>query len=198
MKTRQNHSPSNRAGTIFACHINIKIYKMKTYKLFLSVALIALTFSACKSSKKAHMADNGLSSLRKELKRELPDAKIVMLKDSLKVIYPELALFDVNKDEIKPSAFVSIQAFAKVLKKENQVYFIINGHTDNVGSDELNNSLSLRRATHSKALFVKDGIDDARMAVNGYGSSQPVAGNSTDEGKQANRRVEFVLYKRCK
>ena len=171
---------------------------MKMYKLLLFPVIILLATTACHTSKRAENNKSGLTELYKELKHELPDAKVIKLRDSIKVIYPEVALFDFNKDEIKPNALSSFQRFAKVLNKENQVYFMINGYTDNVGTDEINNSLSLRRANNAKALFKKDGIEDARMVVNGYGSANPLVSNSTDEGKQENRRVEFVLYKRCK
>ncbi len=137
-------------------------------------------------------------ALHRELKQQLPDAQVIKLKDSIKVIYPEVALFDFNKDEIKPSALASLQKFAKVLKRENQVYFVINGYTDNVGTNEINNSLSLRRANNAKTFFKSYGIDDARMTVNGRGSSNPIMDNTTDAGRQANRRVEFILYKTCK
>lgn len=171
---------------------------MKNHKLLLLLIFIVFAATACHSSKKAHSDMASLRALHRELKQQLPDAEVIKMKDSIKVIYPEVALFDFDKDEIKPTALPSLKKFAKVLNRENQVYFIINGYTDNVGTSEVNNSLSLRRATNAKAFFKTYGIDDARMVVNGMGSSNPIMGNATDAGRQANRRVEFILYKRCK
>jgi len=169
---------------------------MRTCKLFTLFVVLVLAAS-CHTWRKGHK-DDAYTSLHKELKKELPDAKVVKMKDSVKVIYTEVYMFDFGKDEIKLSALASFQRFAAVLKRENQVYCIINGYTDNVGPDDVNNSLSLRRANNSKALLVSNGVDAPRLTANGMGSSNPIMSNTTDEGRASNRRVEFVLYKNCK
>jgi OOP family OmpA-OmpF porin len=81
-----------------------------------------------------------------------------------------------------------------LLKKYDRMNFIINGYTDNVGAADFNQSLSQRRADNTKAILQADGIDAGRMQTNGMGASNPVKPNNTDEGRQANRRVEFKVY----
>jgi outer membrane protein OmpA-like peptidoglycan-associated protein len=71
----------------------------------------------------------------------------------------------------------------------------ISGHTDNVGSQKLNQSLSLRRAQSVKNWLVKKGIASQRMRTVGKGPAEPVADNTTAEGRAENRRIEFYVQK---
>jgi outer membrane protein OmpA-like peptidoglycan-associated protein len=102
--------------------------------------------------------------------------------------------FDFNKDEVKPDAKMSLQRFSVLLKKYDRMNFIINGYTDNVGTADFNQSLSQRRADNTKAVIQANGIDAARIQTNGMGPNNPVKPNTTDEGRAANRRVEFMVY----
>ena len=69
--------------------------------------------------------------------------------------------------------------------------FEIEGHTDSTGTDAINQPLSERRAQAIKDQLVKDGIDASALTAKGYGSTRPIADNSTPEGRTRNRRVEF-------
>ena len=116
--------------------------------------------------------------------------------DTLRVIYPELTMFDFGKDEIKPAAKVSLQQLSVLLKDYDRVNFVINGYTDNVGGAGANQALSERRAQSAKTLFETNGINAGRMQTNGRGENMPIRSNTTEEGRQANRRVELLLYER--
>ena len=70
---------------------------------------------------------------------------------------------------------------------------LIEGHTDNVGSAALNMRLSLSRAEAVKTYLTERGIDGERIIAKGYGLTQPVAPNTTPQGRQKNRRVEFTI-----
>ncbi|MBL0315975.1 MAG: OmpA family protein [Flavobacteriales bacterium] len=69
----------------------------------------------------------------------------------------------------------------------------IGGHTDNVGSDEANMTLSNNRAASVVEFLVKHGIEASRLSSKGYGETLPVATNDTDEGRAKNRRTEFKI-----
>ncbi len=69
----------------------------------------------------------------------------------------------------------------------------IDGHTDNVGSDALNQTLSENRAASVKAYLASKGVDESRLLSTGYGEKQPVADNKTAAGRAKNRRVELKL-----
>ncbi len=102
-------------------------------------------------------------------------------------------LFDVNSDKIKPESYGVLKDIANVLTENSTVKVKIVGHTDSDGSDADNLTLSKRRAESVKNSLAKDfGIDASRLQTDGKGESQPVASNSTSEGKANNRRVEFI------
>jgi outer membrane protein OmpA-like peptidoglycan-associated protein len=87
----------------------------------------------------------------------------------------------------------NIQNLAKSLKDNPDTDVTIIGHTDNSGSDEYNNRLSERRAEAVKTFTINQGIGASRINTRGKGESEPIADNSTEEGKAKNRRVEIVI-----
>jgi outer membrane protein OmpA-like peptidoglycan-associated protein len=102
-------------------------------------------------------------------------------------------LFDVNSDKTKPESYGVLKELGTVLKENATVKVRIIGHTDSDGEDAKNLDLSKRRAASVKnALQTEFGIDAARMETDGKGETQPVAPNTTAEGKANNRRVEFI------
>ena len=102
-------------------------------------------------------------------------------------------LFDVNSARIKPESYGVIRQIAMALEESDKRINII-GHTDSDGDDNSNLALSEKRAQAVKDALVRDyGVDGGRMDVKGKGESDPVAENTSPEGKAANRRVEFVL-----
>ena len=102
-------------------------------------------------------------------------------------------LFDVNKATIRPESYGVLKDIANVLKENAGVRVRIIGHTDTDGDDASNLALSKRRAESVRAALTTEfGVEAARLETDGKGESQPVAPNTTPEGKANNRRVEFV------
>lgn len=102
-------------------------------------------------------------------------------------------LFDVNSDKIKPESYGVLKEIGTVLKETPTLKVRIVGHTDSDGDDAQNLDLSKRRAVSVKnALQSEFGIETARMETDGKGEGQPMAPNTTAEGKANNRRVEFI------
>lgn len=102
-------------------------------------------------------------------------------------------LFDVNSAAIRPESYGSLKDIADVLTENGSVKVKIIGHTDSDGDAALNLTLSKKRAEAVKDALAKTfGIDASRITTDGQGAGQPVASNSTPEGKAQNRRVEFV------
>lgn len=161
----------------------------------LVLAAVLIFGSSCHTSKKGKKMSYSWM-LFKELKKKLPDAKVMKMGDTVKVIYPELAMFDFGKDQIKSGALPSFKSFADVLKNYDRINFTINGYTDNVGGADANISLSQRRAESTRSLMISNGIANGRMTTNGMGERNPVMDNTSADGRQANRRVEFILYEK--
>jgi outer membrane protein OmpA-like peptidoglycan-associated protein len=136
---------------------------------------------------------NYLDRQAAELKRRLPDAAVEREGDKLYVALPSGILFDVDKDQVKPEARQSLATAADVLIKYPDTYVTVEGHTDSTGSREHNQSLSEHRAMRVRDVLVGYGVPSARLSVRGYGETDPIADNSTAEGRQRNRRVQLEI-----
>jgi OmpA-OmpF porin, OOP family len=102
-------------------------------------------------------------------------------------------LFDVGSDHIRGESTPTLAEIGDMLKTHPTLKLTIEGHTDNAGSAAANQSLSEKRAAAVKQFLVSTyAIDAARLKSVGYGSTKPVSPNTTDEGRQNNRRVELV------
>ena len=100
--------------------------------------------------------------------------------------------FEVGKADLKPESMVEINRIAKLMQDNPGVSFEVQGHCDSTGSDKVNDPLSQKRAEAIVAALVEQGIAESRLTPVGKGSHEPIADNSTDEGRAKNRRVEFV------
>lgn len=104
-------------------------------------------------------------------------------------------LFDVGQANLKAGGVRAVEQLATFLNEYPERNVLIEGHTDNTGSVELNERLSLRRADAVRFALIERGINVNRIRTAGYGESYPVASNGTSAGRQANRRVEVVISK---
>ena len=103
--------------------------------------------------------------------------------------------FDTGKAKLRPDAFPILDQAAEGLKEWGDVKVEIGGHTDSVGSEKFNRMLSQARAEAVRIYLMGKGISGDRLTAKGYGESNPVADNATDEGRFKNRRVELVEQK---
>ena len=101
-------------------------------------------------------------------------------------------LFETGKATLKPESMAEIQKVADYMKKNPNARFEVQGHTDNQGSDAINDPLSQQRAEAVVKALEGLGCDPFNMRAVGKGSHEPVAPNTTDEGRAKNRRVEFI------
>lgn len=102
--------------------------------------------------------------------------------------------FATGKWIIKAVSFPSLNKLATLLITKQNYSLKISGHTDAVGSEKANQTLSVNRANAVKAYLVKRGVSKNKVEARGYGESQPIADNDTEEGRQRNRRVEFNIF----
>ncbi|WP_167855462.1 OmpA family protein [Hymenobacter fodinae] len=129
-----------------------------------------------------------------ELQKDMQNARVERVGEGIKITFDSGILFDTNKSDLRAASMSEIQKMAEVLKKYPDTNVLVEGHTDNTGSDAINQPLSERRAQAVANYTTSQGVDASRITTKGYGSTQPIADNSTAEGKQANRRVEIAIY----
>lgn len=101
--------------------------------------------------------------------------------------------FDFNKSTIRSTSYATLNRVAELLISKN-LSLKLAGHTDSQGSDAYNMKLSKERAESVKAYLVSKGVNPSRVEATGYGESQPIDSNTTEKGRQNNRRVEFTLF----
>jgi outer membrane protein OmpA-like peptidoglycan-associated protein len=104
--------------------------------------------------------------------------------------------FDTGRWELRAESFPELNRAVAFLVEHPSIRIEVGGHTDNVGSDVDNRTLSENRVRSVVAYLAERGIDTKRITSRGYGESRPIATNDTDEGRQQNRRVEFTIVKR--
>ena len=102
-------------------------------------------------------------------------------------------LFATGKSDLSPAAMQSVNKLADFLQKHPNRNLLIEGHTDSTGSDELNMTLSQKRADAVKGALTKNGVSADRITSKGYGKKYPAATNDTPAGRSQNRRVEIIV-----
>jgi outer membrane protein OmpA-like peptidoglycan-associated protein/tetratricopeptide (TPR) repeat protein len=101
--------------------------------------------------------------------------------------------FDTNKFDLKPESIAELQKLVEFLTVNPTVHIEISGHTDNVGNDQLNQTLSENRAKAVYEYLIASQVNVARLVYKGYGKTQPIAPNTSEDGRKKNRRTEFMI-----
>ncbi|MDO7636092.1 MAG: OmpA family protein [Porticoccaceae bacterium] len=113
--------------------------------------------------------------------------------DNINLIMPGNITFATNSADINSNFYSVLDSVALVLTEFDKTVVVVAGHTDSDGSDALNETLSRNRASSVSNYLISQKILPARFEIIGFGERQPIASNTTAEGKQLNRRVEITL-----
>ena len=130
----------------------------------------------------------------KELEQNVAGATVERVGEGIQVTFESGLLFDFNSDVVKAAAAQNLKNLAASLDKYPNSSLLIVGHTDAVGSDSYNQTLSERRARSTALYLAGQGVAAGRLRTMGLGETEPVAPNDTDAGMQKNRRVEVAIY----
>jgi outer membrane protein OmpA-like peptidoglycan-associated protein len=130
----------------------------------------------------------------KELQLDIPGATVERVGEGIQVTFASGLLFDFDSDVVRPTAQHNLSALATSLQKYPKSDILILGHTDDVGTELYNSDLSVRRADAAARYLMSRNVARSRIATGGLGETEPVASNSTDEGRRRNRRVEVAIY----
>ena len=129
-----------------------------------------------------------------DLDRDLPGAEVSRVGEGIAVTFASGILFPFNSFDMLPDGRENLRRLAQSLQRYPGTEVLIVGHTDNVGSDAYNLTLSQRRAESAKSYLVSMGIPADRIRTAGRGESEPIAPNETPAGAQRNRRVEIAIF----
>jgi len=130
----------------------------------------------------------------KELEQNIPGAIVERVGEGIQVTFQSGLLFDFDSDRIKSDAATNLKNLASSLDKYPNSSLLIVGHTDAVGSDSYNQTLSEKRARATAAFLANQGVTAVRLQTVGRGETEPVASNDEESGRQKNRRVEVAIY----
>jgi outer membrane protein OmpA-like peptidoglycan-associated protein len=129
----------------------------------------------------------------KELEQNIPGAKVHRVGEGIAVVFDSGLLFDFDSDQLRPQARENLDALAVSLNKYPQSDLMIVGHTDDVGTESYNMDLSKRRASSARAFLRSSGVSRNIKSL-GRGEREPIAENTSEDGRQQNRRVEVAIY----
>jgi outer membrane protein OmpA-like peptidoglycan-associated protein len=129
----------------------------------------------------------------KELQQAIPSAEVQRVGEGINMTFNSGLMFAKNSAEINESYKKDLTAAASVFKKYPDTHIVIEGHTDDSGSDEVNMRVSEARAKAVADFFKQQGIEASRLQEKWYGESQPKYPNDTEENRVKNRRVELAV-----
>lgn len=144
---------------------------------------------------------NKMDRQAEKIKEEIPGAEVTRVGEGINVTFNENnpdgskagVYFSTNMSDINPNSKLALDKLVKVFNAYPETNILIEGHTDNAGSHEYNESLSQKRALAVGSYLKAENIAANRLTIKWYGETQPKADNSTDAGKAENRRVEFAI-----
>ncbi|WP_017258191.1 OmpA family protein [Pedobacter arcticus] len=191
----------------------------KTIVLALSLSLVALFYSSCKSKKPVVKPQEEIVEVAPPAKPaepvkevdtdgdgvpdsidECPEVKGDASnngcpKEEMKVYDYKNIQFEFNSSVLKTSSYAVLETIAQQIKTSGKTKFLVNGHSSAEGTEQRNMALSVDRANAVKAYLVNNGVASSRLITKGYGEAQPVADNATESGRVLNRRVEITPEK---
>ncbi|HEU4829173.1 MAG TPA: OmpA family protein [Gemmatimonadales bacterium] len=130
----------------------------------------------------------------REIDRDIPGAEVERVGEGILVTFESGILFGFDSTTIQPQGRENLRTLAANLDKYPDTDLLIVGHTDDVGADSYNQTLSERRARAAADYLIAQGVDRSRLRTSGRGEIEPVAENTSESGRQENRRVEIAIY----
>jgi outer membrane protein OmpA-like peptidoglycan-associated protein len=145
------------------------------------------------AKEEAERARTATAALRAQLLQQLNS--VLQTTDSRRGLVVNIAdvLFDFSKYDLKTDAKIKLAKLGGIIQAHPGLHLAIEGHTDNIGSDEANMKLSQQRADTVRDFLVEQGLTADTVTAVGLGKAEPVADNSSNDGRQKNRRVEIIV-----
>lgn len=130
----------------------------------------------------------------KRMDEEMDGVTIQRVEEGIAVSFDSGILFDFDSSSLRPEGYENLRKLADIIKRDNDTILMIVGHTDSRGDEDYNLRLSERRAQSANRFMVSQGLASSRIQIVGRGEYEPIAENSTDAGRQKNRRIEVAIF----
>lgn len=158
---------------------------MKSTKLLMGL-LSAIILVGCATTGGGSASVDDETRAKKDFRMQQSDKGTAL-------IFSDRLLFETGKSQLREESSDLMQKVSSLVVEKDIKKIEIGGHTDDQGSPQFNQRLSEERAVAVKAALIARGVKAERVSTKGYGLNQPVAPNTTAEGRQANRRAEVLL-----
>jgi outer membrane protein OmpA-like peptidoglycan-associated protein len=129
----------------------------------------------------------------KKLREKVKNAEIERVGESILVTFDSGLMFDVDSYKLRANTKKNLAEMAATINEYKQTELIVMGHTDNTGTNEHNQTLSEQRAVAVANFLKQKGVSSGRFTTKGFGETKPKSDNSSNNGRQANRRVEIAI-----
>jgi outer membrane protein OmpA-like peptidoglycan-associated protein len=129
-----------------------------------------------------------------ELKQAIPDATVERVGEGINLTFNSGLLFKLNSSELSEDAKTELKKVGGILSKYDDTQILLEGHTDDTGSDDYNMKLSERRAESVSKYLESQNIPSSRLRTKWYGESQPKFPNDSEVNREKNRRVELAIF----
>jgi outer membrane protein OmpA-like peptidoglycan-associated protein len=144
---------------------------------------------------------NKMDRQAEKIKNEIPGAEVERVGEGIIVTFPDKnpdgtkmgVYFDFNQAAITSNSKLALDKLVKIFNEYPETNILVEGHTDDKGTDSYNLSLSQKRAEAVGGYLRGEGVNSSRLTIKWYGESQPKVDNSTDANRAENRRVEFGI-----
>jgi len=138
---------------------------------------------------------NRMDKQAQEIENEIPGAEVTRVGEGISVTFDENSgvYFDTNKSGVNAKSQETLNTLIKIFKEYPNTNVLVEGHTDNTGSEEYNLTLSKKRAQSVTNYLTSSGLSSGRFTTEWYGETQPKYDNNTVDGRAKNRRVELAI-----
>lgn len=136
---------------------------------------------------------NQMDKQAAEIARKVPDAKVIRVGEGIVVEFSSKVLFGFDRSDLTADSRASLDKLVKVLETYPDTDIELQGHTDSKGTASYNQTLSIQRAAAVSNYLAAQNISRSRLTVKGFGESLPKYLNDTEDGRDQNRRVEFLI-----
>jgi outer membrane protein OmpA-like peptidoglycan-associated protein len=140
-----------------------------------------------------YLIGRNMDKQAKDIKQAIPDAQVERVGEGINVTFNSALLFQINSSSLSDSAQASLDKVAKVFKQYPKTNILVEGHTDDTGTDEYNMTLSEQRAEAVSNYLIANGVRKKRFTVKWYGETEPKYPNTSEENRVLNRRVELAI-----
>jgi outer membrane protein OmpA-like peptidoglycan-associated protein len=140
-----------------------------------------------------YLIGHNMDKQAKEIKQEIPGAQVERVGEGINVTFNSALLFMINSSTLSDSAKANLTKVAQIFNKYPETNILVEGHTDDTGTDAYNMTLSQQRAEAVSNYLIAQGVASNRFTVKWYGEAQPKYPNTSEANRALNRRVELGI-----